>query len=127
MRSAAYTDGPGRRLVRVSLQPRDEGLQVICGESPPCGDKIGLGREQRDRFEVPQQVVLQRIDSTVADVCAPAADDDRISVRCRTCDPPNADAASRATHVLNDDGLTKRLPHPLGHDASYHVRPPTRR
>jgi hypothetical protein len=52
------------------------------------------------------------------------ADGERVAIRRRARDPADADAAARASDVLDDDGLAERGFHPLCQDAGQHVARP---
>src|SRR2546427_13230428 len=59
-------------------------------------------------------------------VSLPYAETQGVPVGCRAGGPAGTDAAVRATYILDDDGLTERSPHALGHDAPGHVCQPAR-
>ena len=56
----------------------------------------------------------------------PTAQDERVAIRCGAGDPADADVARSASNVFNDDRLTKRPSHPVGHDAADRVGRPAR-
>jgi hypothetical protein len=57
-------------------------------------------------------------------VCAPHAYTERVTVGQRAGDPPDADTAGRAGHVLDNERLGEREPHSFGQDARQHVERP---
>ena len=61
---------PPRRLVGVRLQPGDQLLQVVRRQSFLRDDQLRVAGDQRDRLEILQQVVRQRIDGAVDHVRA---------------------------------------------------------
>ena len=103
-------------LVRVCRQPGDQFLQRFSRQSFLADDQHRLGRDQADRLEICPHVELERKDSAVQDMRDPSADVERVSIGCRAGEPGDADIASTATHVFNDDGLTERCPHTFGQD-----------
>src|SRR5262249_6219240 len=101
-------------------------MQVLGGRGFLCDDdQTELPRYQRNRFEIIQHVVLQRVKRTLHDVRAPDADHERVTVGRRARDPAYTDAASRAGHIFNDDRLAERRPHALDQDATDDIRRPT--
>ena len=66
-------------------------------------------------------MVRQLIDRPIDHMRAPMADRDRVAVGGRPRHPADADRASSARRILNDDDLPERCPHPLGHDARNRV------
>ena len=73
--------------------------------------------EQRDRLEIRDYIVLERIDDAVCDVRVPEAGDESVSVGRRMGDAAGPDAAVCARGVLDDDRLTKACLHTVGDDA----------
>ena len=55
----------------------------------------------------------------------PIAHAERAAVRRRAHDAANGNRSSGARHVLDDERLTERYPHPLGDDAREAVGRPT--
>src|SRR5215471_16811651 len=98
---------PLRCLIRVGLQPPDKFAQVLRWYRLPCDNQISKSRDQRDRLEIVQQVVLKRIQGAVPDVRVPGAEAQRVSVRPRAGDPADADNAVCASYIFNHDGLTE--------------------
>src|SRR5262249_39820400 len=74
--------------------------------------------------EIIQHIVLKRIDSAVQDMRAQEADAESITIRYRARDAAHADGPSGPSYVFNDDGLAKRDPHALGHNAPDRIRRP---
>src|SRR5262249_30916421 len=104
---AAVPSRARRCLVRVRLQPRDQFHQVSCRHDFLGDDHHRIAREERDGFEILQEVVLKLVDRAVQDVSAPDADDKRISITSRASDPADTDTTGRASHVFKNDGLTE--------------------
>ena len=117
---------PLGRLLRVCLEPGDEAPQVIRRNGVLRDDQIRIGRDQRDRLEILQHIVRERIDRAVDHVGAPVADADRVAVGRGTRNPADPDVAVGAGHVLDDDALAERCAHVLRHGACDHVRRPAR-
>ena len=122
MRRGAGARGSLRGLVRVRLQPGDQFLQVVRRHSLLGDDQQRLAGQQRDRLEVVEQIVLQRVDRAVEHVRARIADAHRVAVGRCAHDAADADAAARAGHILDDDGLPERRSHAFRHDAPDRVR-----
>jgi hypothetical protein len=53
---------------------------------------------------------------------ADETEDDRVTIGRRACSPAGADSAVRSADVFDDDGLTERHPHALGHNSPCQVR-----
>ncbi len=100
-----------RRLVRVGLEPGNQFFQVACRQVLPRHDDIGIAGQTRDRFEIFQHVVRQRVDRSVHDVRRPVADADGVPVGGGAHRAADTDGARRAGHILDDDRLAKRRPH----------------
>ena len=58
---AAGADGGGRRLVRVGFQPGDQLLQIVRRQSLPPDDHGRRDQQHRNRLEIVQDVVGDRI------------------------------------------------------------------
>jgi hypothetical protein len=110
-----------RDLVRVGLQPGDEPHEIVRRHGFLGHDQERLGRDQRNGFEVLQQVELEGIDRAARDVGPPLADAEGVAVGRRARDTADTDGAARAGDVLDDDGLAEGGAHALGHDARDHV------
>src|SRR5262249_3872153 len=95
-------------LARVLLEPRDEFIQVVRGESLSRKYPLRGVCQQRHRFEILHYVILELIARAVEDVRAPMADAHCVAIGCRARDPAHANAAARPGHVLDDHGLTER-------------------
>jgi hypothetical protein len=91
--------------------------RAISSHRSFSAQQLMIARQQRDRLEVPGEVVLQRIDRAVDDMGAEIAEHDGVAVRCRAHHASGCDAAGGAGDVLDDDRLPKRLPHSFGEDA----------
>ena len=109
--------GPLRCRCGIRLQPGDQLLQVVRRYGFLRDDKLRVGGDHRHRLKVVQHVVLERIDRRIDDMGPPMANADRVAVGRRARDPADADGAGGASRILDDDGLPKRCPHALGHDA----------
>ena len=96
-------------------------LEVARRHRFPGDDQKRLRRNEPDRLEILQQIVLQRIDRAGRDIGAPLPDAERVAVRRRARDAADADCAAGAGHVLYDDRLTERCAHALGHQPCDHV------
>src|ERR1700724_3729274 len=59
-RCSARASGPERRLVRVCLQPGNKLLQIGRLHGLLCDNQERITRDQRDRFEISNEVVLKR-------------------------------------------------------------------
>ena len=68
-------------------------------------------RKQRDRLEILHDVVLERIDGAVGDVCVPYSQDQGVAIGRRASDPAGPDVAGSTTDILDNYGLAKRRPH----------------
>ena len=44
--------GPGRRLVRIGLEPSDEFFQIVRRQALSADDHLRIAGQQTDRFEV---------------------------------------------------------------------------
>jgi hypothetical protein len=77
------------------------------------GEQWALGK-QCNRFEVIEQVVLERIKRADQYMRGHRAGDHRVAVCRRPHRTANAEAPVRASHILDDDRLTKCRPYPLG-------------
>ena len=106
---------------RVGLDPGDELGEVLRRQRVAADHQHRIGRQLRDRLEIAQQIVGQRVDRAVDHVRAPVADAQRVAVGCRFRDAADADAAGGAGDVFDDDILPERAAHMLGHQAPHHV------
>lgn len=104
MRVAAHAASPGRRLVRVRLEPGDQLPQILRRHGLPCDDQHRFGDQQRDRLEILQQVALKRIDRAIENVRSPVAEDERVAIACRASDSTAGDTARGTSHVFDDAG-----------------------
>ena len=82
--------------------------RFFAGERVARHDQHRAVREHRDRLEILQRVVGQRIDRGVDHVVVHAADADGVAVRIGAHDAAGADRARRAADVLDDDGLAEQ-------------------
>jgi len=115
------------RLVGIRPEPSDKLVQVLGWQGFPGKNQLRLSNEQRYRLEIVQYVVLERIESAVQHVRSHRTRADSVAIGCRPGDAASPNAAACAGHVLDNDRLTKRCPHSLGHDAPNHVRRTARR
>ena len=116
--------GPGsalRRLLRVGLEPGDQLFQVPCRQVLACHDDVRVARQARDRLEILQHVVGQRVDRAVDHVRGPVADADGVAVGSGAHGAADPDGAGRAGDVLDDDRLAERLAHRLGERACQRI------
>ena len=68
-------------LVGIGLEPSDQVLRILCRHLV-LGDNQHRGEgEQRDRLEVPDQVVLNGIERAGSHVTRPIAKAERVAVR----------------------------------------------
>jgi hypothetical protein len=63
VRRAAGTGGARQCLVRIGLQPRDQFAQIFRRESILRDNELWTVRNQRDRLEIIDEVVLEGIDA----------------------------------------------------------------
>ncbi len=110
-----------RDLALIGLEVGDELLQIVRRRRLLADDEKRLRRDQADRLEVVEQVVLERIDGAGRDVGAPLADADRVAVGRRASDAADADGAAGAGRVLHDDRNAEHLAHAFGDEAADHV------
>jgi|SRR5712671_2483990 len=81
----------------------------------------GVYDQRRDGFEIIQQVVWQRIESAVQHMRAQETEVNRIAIGPRVSEAADTDAPASSADVFNDDGLSKRLSHPLGKDSPDYI------
>ena len=124
---AARPKGALGSLTGVGLKPGDEFLEVVRRHVLAGDDQHRIGRHQRDRREVRQHVVRQRIDRAIEDMCRYAADAQRVAVGGGAGDAADPDAAGGTGNVFDDDGLAERQAHALGQDAAGGVQRAARR
>ena len=55
-------------------------------------------------------------------MCVPMTDADGVAIGSGARDPSDANAASGAGHVFNDDGLAERAVHMIREDAGERIR-----
>ena len=91
----------------------------------PTIELRAVGHE-RDRLEIVQHVVLQRVHRPVEDMRAGDADDQRVAVGRSARDPADADAAARAADVLDHERLAERCSHALHQEPRQRVHRPAR-
>jgi hypothetical protein len=87
--------------------------------------QLRIAGNHRDRFEVLQQIIRQRIDCAVEDVCSDVPDANRIAIRRGASDTADADTSRCTRHVLNDDALSKLNRHALSQNAGQRIGRPT--
>src|SRR5262245_34232280 len=80
MRRAARATGPKRCLRAVRLEPRDQFHQFHRRHRIPGEYQQRRAAQKRDWFEITEQVVLQRVDGAVHDMCTPVAAAECITV-----------------------------------------------
>jgi hypothetical protein len=125
MRRAASAAGSLRCLVRVRLQPCDQFAEAVRRHVLSGNDHLRIAGDLRNRLEILHQVIRQSKHRAVQDLRGPVADADRVAIAGGTGDAPDADCRRRPGDVLDDDRLTERLAHPLGHDARDRIGRPT--
>src|SRR5262249_58255057 len=64
---------------------------------------------------------MEHVNCSVSDVATPLPNTDRVAIGGCAGNPANSNAACSTRHVLDNDGLTKRCTHALGHDSSDRV------
>jgi hypothetical protein len=106
-------------LVRFSSTPKIGPLHFTVEWA--CGNNQRNRRQRRDRREIIQQVVGERIKGAVQHVGVHDAETNRIAIRPRASSAADADAPICSAYVLNDDALPQRSSHPLSYDAPDHV------
>src|SRR5262249_12437434 len=87
----AGTAHPGRAhrcLVGILLEPANQLLKAVRWQIFLSQEQQRRVREQRDRFEIADHIVLQRVGYPVGDMRVPDADGDRVSVRRGARHPP---------------------------------------
>src|SRR5262245_23847871 len=108
MSRAAGPDGCGCCLIVICLEPSDQFLEVVRRKIfSGCDENRAVG-QQRYRFKILEHVILDRIHGARAYMAEPIADADRVAVRRRACGAADADAAARASDVLDYHGLAER-------------------
>ena len=85
----------------------NEFRQILRRQCGSRHNQIRIARQQSDRLEVAQQIVLQRKYRPVDDVSWPVSDADRIAIRLRSCSATNADNAGCARYVVDHDRLAE--------------------
>jgi hypothetical protein len=92
-------------------------MQVFRGHFV-AGDKPKRrNREQCDRLQIPQHVVLQLVGDAAEHMRPHIAQVDGVAVGRRPHDPRDADGAVSAAHILDDHRLAERHAHALGKDS----------
>jgi len=81
-----------RGSIGILLQPSDQLGEVIRRHVFLRDDHELRARNQRDRREVPENIVRKRQNRTIENVRADAAEADRVAVRWRAGDAAGADA-----------------------------------
>ena len=118
MRGRADTGMPLRGLVGIGLEPRDQLLEVLRRHRLLGDDHQRLRRQQHDRLEIVQHIVVERHDRAVDHVRRPGAEADGIAVRRGARRAADADAAIRAGDILRDHRLAERDAHAIRDDAA---------
>src|SRR5262245_51760746 len=106
----------------VRLQPIDKLAEVRSWQGAFRDDELRGARQHCDRGQVSKHIVLERMHGTVEHMRAPVADADRVSVRCGVGHATDANSASGARNVLDDDWLAKVDAHGLRNDAGERVK-----
>ena len=101
-------------------------LQIAGRQVLLADDELRAVGYERDRLEIVQHVVLQRVHRPVEDMRAGDADAQRVAVGRSACDPADADAAARAADVLDHERLAERCSHALHQESRQRVNRPTR-
>ena len=110
-------DVPWVAVPGLALSHATSPREIVDGQRQPADHQIRVAGNQRDRLEILEHVVGERIDRAVDDVRAPVAEAQRVAVRRCTRDAAMGDAAGGAAVVLDDDGGAERHAHALGDDA----------
>ena len=103
-----------RGLVRIGLQPGDQPLQIVSRKGLLADDQQRLGADQDHRFQIPEQVELQRIEPAGQHMRGRGADRERVAVggrAHRTADAEGARGArrhSRSRRVVRGSGASAR-------------------
>jgi hypothetical protein len=110
-----------RDLAVVGLDPANEFLEVVRRDGALADHDHRIAGQERDRIEIAQQIVLQRIDCAVDDMGTPVPDAERIAVGRSARDAADADRARRPGRVLHVDGLGEGVEPPFGQVARHRV------
>src|SRR5262249_16695070 len=113
---------PERGLSGVGFQPSDQFIKVVYRHRFPCKHDQRISDEWRDRLEIIQHVVWKRTENAVQNMPAQGAEADRIAIGPRARDAIDTDAPVSPADVFHDDGLSKRVSHPLGEHSSDYIR-----
>ena len=85
-------------------------------------DDHRVARQQRNRFEIGDEVVAELVDRAVGDVGAEMAEADRVAVRRRAHRAADADRTARPRDVLDQHLLAERGLHALGENPRHRIR-----
>ena len=116
MRRAAGADRSERDWIVIRLHPGHQLGRGLRRQSVFADDPQRRARQQRDRLQVVQDVVIERIERRRADMAGPVADADGIAIRSRVNDASGRDGAAGAADGFDDDRLAERAPHRIGED-----------
>src|SRR5262245_44653478 len=116
---------PRRHLAWICLQPGDQLLQIPGCHRLVRNNESGSVGEKRNRFKVADQVVWQRVGSSIKDVGRDIANADDIAVGRRAYGLAYGDTALRSTDILDDDRLAKGPAHSVGDDTRNRVGRPS--
>ena len=121
MRRAAGADGAERGRVRPRLQPGDQFGRGLRRQIVLADDPQRRGGQQRDRLQILEDVVVERVDRRRADMARPIADADHIAVWAGVDDSSARNRAAGAADGFDDHALAERRLHRIGQDARQRV------
>src|SRR5262249_46134329 len=113
--------------VWICLQPRNQFLQVVRGQGFLCAKNAIEDLVQRHWLKIALYVVWKRVDGTVGDMRSPIARAECVAIGSGAKHSGGADIAVCATHVFNNDCLTKEAAHRLDEDTQNRIRSTSRR
>ena len=117
--------GADQNGTRPRLDPGDQFRKRVGRYLTFAEQQLRIAGDHRDRFEVFQQIIWQRIDGAVEDVCRDVPDAKRIAIRRGASDTADTDTSRCTRHVLDDNGLSKLDRHALSQNAGQRVGRPT--
>src|SRR5712671_4187308 len=121
MGCAADTHRGSRSLLRAAFQPCDQVAEILRCQVVSTDDPKWCVRNERDGLEASQQVVLQWVDRSGANVTCPLAEAECVAVRLRARDTAGPDAASRTSDVFDDNWLSQRTLEMIGKNSRQNV------
>ena len=121
VRGAATAGRADQDRGRPRLDPGNQFLKRPGRYLALAENQLRIAGIHRDRFEVLQHIILQRVDGAVDDVRTDMPDAERIAIRRRANHAADGDTSRRARRVLNDDALSQRRGHALPQNAGDRV------